>query len=155
MNLVDEIQVCERCERDMQYERLGAWTCECGGYRHAEWLDGPGFCEWLGAQVDKSRFNHAHPSLARRWTDWRNGTAVDFYKADHWMCQLDVNVNDLPDHLWREKPEKKRTAPVAHELRLDAIKRVDNGECAAHVAVEMGVSPKSIANWRKRYAVPA
>lgn len=155
MNLVDEIQVCEHCERDMEYMGLGEWNCECGKNWYADWLDGPALCDWLDAFLDCSTFKATHPSLCRRTSDWRAGKPANFYSLDGWLVKLGLHTDELPDHLWCERPARKHNPEHTEEVRLKALKRVDGGEQATSVARDFGVTARTLRNWRDKLEVTA
>lgn len=129
-----------------------------------EWLDGPGFVKWArkrGLLPDESHPNrYVPPNMSKRLYEWETlGRKASIFVVDKLLFNSGYHFCDLPDELWTSPPKKWRDGrgnrgyfpPAAPETRQEAIRRVvDNGEAIAVVARELGVSERSVRNWKKK-----
>jgi hypothetical protein len=123
----------------------------------AEWADGPRLCAWLG---EKGINPHHYGTMGRRATDWRRGSAADFYTVDRLLVAAGWHPSDLPESVWRDSPLNYRnlvaqpgksrpgnrsgaklTAESVSQLRRERLA----GATYAVLAERYGVSVKSVA----------
>lgn len=127
-------------------------------WQTAEWADGPKLMAWLD---EKEVVPHRYGSFGRRATDWRRGSAGDFYTVDRLLCAAGLHPSDVPDDVWRGSPVNWRPAvEAARKARpgnrngsklssrdvFEIRREVRLGRKKKDLAARFGVSPKTISN---------
>ena len=77
-------------------------------YETAQWADGPRLYAWLR---EKGVNPHHYGAMGRRATDWRRGSAADFYTVDRLLTAAGLHAHEAPESMWREAPRPARRVP--------------------------------------------
>lgn len=90
-------------------------------------------------------------NFARRMTDWEKaGGLASFYTVDRLFIKMGLHTSMLPEELWSdETPWSKRGGCHSHsaEIRRQAVEMPGSN---ADVARQLGVSSRSVQEWRKK-----
>ena len=82
---------------------------------------------------------------------------VEFLDKNPANCHKDnlqwSNVHDINKKVAKRTNQGRSTSPISEEEAQKIVKRLENGEYAAQICKEYGVSDMSIARIRKRYGL--
>jgi DNA-binding CsgD family transcriptional regulator len=108
----------------------------------AEWLDGPGFVEWLESNGLTNVKAQMGRSYEKRIRDWKRGAMASIHTADAVLIRLGLHLSGVPDDLWRVG---RRGKSISECTRTEAVRRVlELGESAQAVARQLGIDPKTV-----------
>lgn len=115
-----------------------------------QWLDGPGFVEWLG-EMGVVPGNESDGRSLRRW---RDGGAVSLEVADRLLTECGLGLRGVPDHLWVSSPLVGgfgRHRKLTPKLRREAAERYLSASRGTRVALagEYGVCIDSVRRWAR------
>lgn len=68
----------------------------------AEYLDGPGFAEWLQANGVSGK--HTLGKLERRFTGWKKGEPASIFHPDELLTRTGLHIALIPHCLYRGAP---------------------------------------------------
>lgn len=110
-----------------------------------EWVDGPRFVEW----VEEVRADYmAELSDSQHRAMWRfrqPGAKAALPTVDRICCALFLHIDEIPEDLWTESPNKGRR--IDTEKRAEAFARIESGNSIAQVAREVGVHYETLRSW--------
>lgn len=111
----------------------------------ANYLDGQGLYAWLEENDGLEKVTERIGDGARRTLDgWKEGRAANFYTADEILIRLGRHISEVPQHLYRPDPVRKKKSP---EVREEIVHRVHGlGEKPGAVARALGISQKTVLN---------
>lgn len=91
-------------------------------------------------------------SWTRRLYDWKRGANPGVDTVDRFCLALGLHLSETPDEIWvDQRPRRDRKRPTKWEHRR-AIEMLEEGYLPTEVAAALGVTPRTITNWRQRVA---
>lgn len=112
-----------------------------------EYLDGPGLAAWLKDNLDLSDLTNTHPALYEQLGTWRRGKRATVWAADTFLITFGRHPSELPADLFLPARRAKFKS-IPDEIRRRAIERAAE-TTTEQAARELGVSERSIRNWRR------
>lgn len=110
-----------------------------------EWVDGQKFVEW----IEEVRPNHMEElSESQHRALWRfrqPGAKGALETVDHICCALFLHINEIPEEVWTDGPNKGRRVDGAK--KLEALELVESGLSLSQAARQAGVHPETLRYW--------
>jgi hypothetical protein len=125
------------------------------GNLESHWLDGPKFIAWLESEHGFKASHHGS-NAERRAQRWKNGDMVSIWKADELLTKLSLHISLIPEAVWlaagaTERYAKPEGRPnFTNELREQVIARREAGASPRDLAIETGVSERTIRKWTQK-----
>lgn len=117
-----------------------------------EAYDGPLLFAWLKERgaLDGS----GKSSFARIAYRWRSGDNPSYLAVDRWLTPRGIHLDEIPDEIAAERvgrePKRRRSPGEIEELRKAARRLMAEGARNFEIARQLGVTPRTVSNWRKK-----
>lgn len=110
-----------------------------------EWVDGQKFVEWI-EQVRPNHMEELSESQHRAlWRFRQPGAKGALETVDHICCSLFLHINEIPEDVWTDGPNKGKRVDGAKKFR--AIEMVESGVPISQVAKDVGVAYETLRYW--------
>lgn len=73
-----------------------------------EWLDGPGVVGFIEAHTEEGDRTQRLNGDARLLSNWRRGSAANYYAVDKVLTKLGMHTSELPPHLATSPPRRTK-----------------------------------------------
>lgn len=110
-------------------------------------LDGAKLTDWIDRHFQGDLEVVVGPSLAKRYREWRTGITASWLIADRLLCELSLNLADVPAEVWTQPRVRQRRYTADERREVVSYWREHPDESARAIGRRFKLDPATARRW--------